>query len=117
MAVALLVALIEVTRPTPRPGLAFKTPIQPDTATAQAPDSGTRGPGTGGRTADTAKSAADVIPPPDTSRARGVIRRGACRPLEEGRAGSADHVDRNDLRVERREGDDASGGSTSKDSD
>src|SRR5262245_60871947 len=35
MAVALLVALIEVTRPTPRPGLAFKAPPPPEVTSAQ----------------------------------------------------------------------------------
>jgi len=63
VAVALLVALIEVTRPTlSRPGLAFK-PDAPEPPTIQGSEAVTRIPGQAGRTTDQAKAPAPEVSP------------------------------------------------------
>jgi hypothetical protein len=64
MAVALLVALIEVTRPTPpRPGLAFNAVTSTEPGTTQGSEAVTRNSGQVGRSIDSGKAAApDVLP-------------------------------------------------------
>jgi hypothetical protein len=113
MAVALLVALIQVTRPTPaRPALAFR-PVPPSDPGTTGPDSGTRSPGPGSRGTDLAKApVADVSPPAVDPGARvdaanveellALLKKG--EPVLRVNLTGSTYV------LERREGDDAAGG-------